>query len=478
MSIPLKNPHSGTRPSAGALYLTVWRWHFYAGIIVAPFVMFLAITGGIYLWKPQYEAWRYRGLLNVPAASAQAVSADAQLRAAESAMPPGWHAQTFQPAFLAGQSVQVTFNSIAGQNQATQPVTVFVDPATARVVGQLDDKTRFMRIVHDLHGTLLAGKKGEYMVEFAASWALVLFLTGLYLWWPRPKFAVWGFLLPRLRSTGRTFWRDVHAVPAVWLSAGTLFFLTTGLLWSQASGQWYRTISAALGQGTPRESSTGAHRSELTGWSPPLKAGLAEKIDALASSISGHEGHGDGSPAGSRNENALSLDRVIAIADDKRIPQPYAIALPVGERGVYSVLSDRNQVFNRTYLHLDQYSGKVLADVRFKDFGFLAQFGLWGIIAHEGQLFGLANQILGTVAAVGVLLLAFSGLAMWWERRPADRFFAPASEAPLPPVVFVGTLLLAGLLPLLGLSLVIGWFVDRLVGARSTPGGGNKFEAT
>ena len=470
MSIPLKNQRSATRPSGGALYLTVWRWHFYAGILVAPFVIFLAITGGIYLWKPQFEAWRYRALFTVLAQNPTVVvSAEAQLRAAEAAMPADWRAQTFQPAFLSGQTAQVVFKSNVERKQA---ITVFVNPETGCVVGQLDDKTRFMRLIHDLHGTLLAGKTGEYIVEFAASWALILFLTGLYLWWPRPRFSVWGFLLPRLRSTGRTFWRDVHAVPAVWLSAGTLFLLTTGLLWSQASGQWYRTISARLGQDTPRESASGAHRSELTGWSPPLKAGLAEKIDALASAPSGHEGHDGGAAAagGGRSDNALPLDRVLAIADEQHVPRPYAIALPVGERGVYSVLSDRNQAFNRTYLHLDQYSGRVLAEVRFKDFGYLAKFGLWGIIAHEGQLFGLANQILGTVAVGGVFLLAFSGLAMWWQRRPADRLFAPASETPLPAVVFIGTLVLGCLLPLLGASLVLGWLFDRMVMRRLLAG--------
>jgi len=468
MSIPLKNPRSTTRFSAGGLYLTVWRWHFYAGIAVAPFVIFLAITGGIYLWKPQFEAWRYRHLFNALATSPTAVSAEVQLRAAESTMPTGWRAQTFQPAFASGKTTQVVFKFTGATGQSPQPVTVFVDPSTARVVGQLDDKVRFMRIIHDLHGTLLAGKTGEYLVEFAAGWALVLFLTGFYLWWPRPRFTVWGFLLPRLRTTGRTFWRDVHAVPAVWLSAATLFLLTTGLLWSQVSGQWYRTISASLGQGTPRESSSGVHRSELTGWSPPLKAGLAEKIDALASASVGHEGHARMSAniTGTRSEAALPLDRVIAIAEQEHVPEPYAIALPVGDRGVYSVLSDRNRAFDRTYLHLDQYSGRILADVRFKDFGYLAKFGLWGIIAHEGQLFGLANQILGTIAAAGVLLLAASGLAMWWQRRPEDRLFAPTSESPLPPAVFVGTLILGCLLPLLGISLATGWLFDRLIARR------------
>ena len=33
-------------------YNLAWRWHFYAGLFVAPFMILLAITGIIYLFKP------------------------------------------------------------------------------------------------------------------------------------------------------------------------------------------------------------------------------------------------------------------------------------------------------------------------------------------------------------------------------------------------------------------------------------------
>ncbi len=457
----------------GAFYRAVWRLHFYAGILVAPFAIFLAVTGSIYLWKPQYEEFKYSRVFNVPVRAAS-VSAAAQLDAARAAAPPGLRAQTFQPSFAPGRTAQVVFKP-AGAGQFEQGLNLFVDPHTGAVVGSIDDRTRFMRVVHDLHGTLLAGRIGQYIIELAASWALVLFLTGLYLAWPRPRFAVRGFLLPRLRAKGRLFWRDIHAVPAVWLSLATIFMLSTGLLWTQAAGGWYRAVSAMLGQATPGETSAGAHRSELTGWSPPLQAGLAEKIDALASTPPGHEGHaGHGMsavPASIGPEaNALPLDRVVALAAEHRVPTPYIIALPVGPLGVYSVLSDRNQALTRAYLHLDQYSGKVLADVRFADFGALAQFSLWGIIAHEGQLFGLANQILGTLAAGGVFLLAASGLVMWWKRRPAGGLAAPVASGALPRPVILGTAALALLLPLLAVSLALLLAADRVVThCRRTP---------
>ncbi|HEY0115551.1 MAG TPA: PepSY-associated TM helix domain-containing protein, partial [Allosphingosinicella sp.] len=38
----------------------MWRWHFYAGLIVLPVLVWLAVTGGLYLYKPEIERAVYR----------------------------------------------------------------------------------------------------------------------------------------------------------------------------------------------------------------------------------------------------------------------------------------------------------------------------------------------------------------------------------------------------------------------------------
>lgn len=467
-------------PLQGALYRAVWRWHFFAGVLVAPFALWLAVTGAIYLWKPQYEAWRYRDLVTV------AVPANGQTRpveeqfAAAMAQHPAAQPVTFTPAFSPDAASELVVRVVQPGSPPDLPVwagertSIYVNPYTGAVTGEVVEKERLMQTVMLLHGELLAGNKGSFFIELAASWMFVLLLTGVYLWWPRPQFSVWGFLLPRLRAKDRTFWRDLHAVPAVWASAAALFLLATGIPWTQFGGSWFRTISAATGEGSPRESEAGAHRSELTGWSPPLKAGLAPQIDRLASKPDAPAGHAhhDGMtvaeslPAGVTAPPRITLDRAMAIAAEHRVPRPYALALPVGPTGVLSALSDRNQAFTRAYLHLDQYSGRVLADVRYDDFGLMGKFFLWGIIAHEGQLFGLLNQILGTLACAGVFVIAASGLALWWQRRPAGKIAAPQSTASLPRAVFLGTLAMALLLPLLAGSLVALLLFDRLLSSR------------
>ena len=37
-------------------YGAFWRWHFYAGLFCIPFIIVLASSGSIYLFKPQVES--------------------------------------------------------------------------------------------------------------------------------------------------------------------------------------------------------------------------------------------------------------------------------------------------------------------------------------------------------------------------------------------------------------------------------------
>jgi uncharacterized iron-regulated membrane protein len=80
------NPPNGRRTPGARWYNAVWRWHFYAGLFCIPFIIWLSLTGTIYLWRPQLEAlldWPYDRL---PVAG-RTVSPDAQVGAALGAVP-------------------------------------------------------------------------------------------------------------------------------------------------------------------------------------------------------------------------------------------------------------------------------------------------------------------------------------------------------------------------------------------------------
>ena len=158
-------------------YRAVWRWHFYAGLFCIPFVIVLATSGAIYLFKPQIDAWNERAYDQLQFSSAPASAAE-QIRAALAAVPDaGLSAYELPPTSQSAARVIV--------RRADGPIRVFVHPATLEVLGALPDDQRFTRWLFRLHGELLMGDRGSMIVELAASWTIVMILTGLYLWWPR-----------------------------------------------------------------------------------------------------------------------------------------------------------------------------------------------------------------------------------------------------------------------------------------------------
>lgn len=78
-----------TMESRNAAYLSLWRWHFYADLVVAPFVLLLSVTGAIYLFKPYFETWRYRSLYEVPHAGRSAM-VKLSAPAVQELLPCGW----------------------------------------------------------------------------------------------------------------------------------------------------------------------------------------------------------------------------------------------------------------------------------------------------------------------------------------------------------------------------------------------------
>src|SRR3546814_3078911 len=55
------------------------------------------------------------------------------------------------------------------------------------VIGSADPEQRISAWLSRIHGSLLIGRTGGLLVELAASWAIVMILTGLTLWWPRGR---------------------------------------------------------------------------------------------------------------------------------------------------------------------------------------------------------------------------------------------------------------------------------------------------
>lgn len=423
------------------LYSAIWRWHFYAGIIFAPFIMMLAITGGIYLFKPQIESWLYKDFYYIQAGQ-QKWSPSMQIDQVKKAYPEA-EIMKYKPGLEANRSSEV------GIIQNGEATTVFVNPYNGNIVGEIKDDHKMMEMVRDLHGELMIGTVGERLIELAACWAMILLVTGIYLWWPRHNKSIFGTLIPRLTQGKRIFWRDLHAVPAFWLTLFIALLIMTGLPWSGVWGDMVNQFATATHTGYP--SSLWGDKPEST---IPTKQvadvpWAAEKLPVPNSTPDG--------------VTPLSVEKVMQIAQEQNIPPEYHIHFPAGEKGVYTVSARPNKPEDQATLHIDQYSGKILADLRFKDYGLLAKMISIGIALHEGRYFGLFNQIMGLITCMGLIVITASGLLMWWKRKPSNKLGAPPLPKNFKMLKWVGVIVIAfGLFfPLVGVSLLFVLLLDR-----------------
>ncbi len=219
-------------------YRAIWRWHFYASLFSMPFVVLLSITGAIYLFKPQIEAWNERTFDHLTISTPAPPSA--QVQAALAAFP-GSQATGYElpPHPLAASRVMLRDND--------RVLRVYVHPSELTILGSIPDDERLMRVMFRLHGELLMGNPGSNIVELAASWTIVMLITGLVLWWPRQAVGMGGVLYPRLWMGRGIFWRDLHSVTGLWISFFALFLLATGLPWAKFWGTYFKEIRHLTG---------------------------------------------------------------------------------------------------------------------------------------------------------------------------------------------------------------------------------------
>ena len=449
---PVTRPGVTPVRSIGPLLL---RLHFYAGVFVGPFLLLAALSGLAYAFSPQIDRAVYADELVIADPGATARPMSELVTAARAAHPAG--AVTAVRPGDGDRTTQIDFT--APGLDAMHAETVYVNQYTGAVTGQLTTwftSTPTQTWLDDLHTSMHLGEYGFLYSELAASWLAFIALGGLILWWRRQRGR--RMLAPELgakKGVRRT--RSFHASLGLWLTLGLLFLAATGLTWSDHAGVNFGKAVDALQGSRPAVSTA------LDGAAP----------------VAGGGHHGGGTPApGSGPDPVTQIDTVMKIAADNGITRSVAVTVPADAATAWTVTENKvTWPLGRDSIAVDGATGAVTDRSYFADWPAPAKLTQWGINAHMGQLFGLANQIVLAALALGLVTVIVWGYRMWWQRRPtrADRR-ALAGTPPargawqqLPawaivagvPVVFA----IGWFVPLFGLPLVAFLIVDLVIGA-------------
>ncbi|MDX3065204.1 MULTISPECIES: PepSY-associated TM helix domain-containing protein [Streptomyces] len=419
-------PVRGERSAWSTLRPLVLRLHFYAGLLIAPFLLVAATTGLLYAGSFQAERFLYADELRVPAGDRE-LPVSQQVEAARKAHPRG-EISAVRPSPEKGATTRVLLSGVPGVG-AGHTLAVFVDPYTAEVRGDLEQygSTGALPLrtwIDELHRDLHLGQPGRLYSELAASWLWVIAAGGLVLWFGRRRAqrALRG-------SKGRRRTLSLHGTVGVWAAIGLFMLSATGLTWSTYAGASIGDLRTALDQTTPTVTATVGEHAEHTG------AG----------------GAATGGPEG------VGLDAVLAAARAEGLSNPVEIVPPADASSAYVVRQiQRSWPEKQDAVAIEPTSGQVTDVQRWADYPVLAKLSRWGVDLHTGSLFGLANQIVLAALALSLIVLIVLGYRMWWQRGRGSSFGRPLPRGAwqhVPPYVLV---------PLMAAIAVLGYFVPLL----------------
>ena len=416
------------------------RVHRTLGLLFGPFLLIAALSGALYAMTPQLENWLYADVLNASSqGTAQPLSA--QIEAAQQALQVEAPLAAVRPAASLGQSTRVMFKPL--NSGASEHWAVFVDPVTLNIQGQLPvygtSGVLPLRTAIDLfHRELLLGSWGRWYSELAASWLWLVALGGSAMWWLRRK------------SPAQSAARRWHSRVGVLLLLGLLFFSATGLTWSRFAGDNISLLRAQLGMGTPS-----------------LSTGLSAQTNMPMDEHHEHNHHSQPQtathlPSAIEFEHMLHVARSAGLDADKL----EIVASHSADRAWTINEIDRSWPTQVDAIAVNPANYQVVDQIVFADFPLAAKLTRWGIDAHMGVLFGLANQVLLLLVALGLASLVVWGYMLAYAKPCPVQHSISHLFKQLPPgakvISALVTLALAIALPVLGVSLLVALALDAL----------------
>lgn len=475
-----------SRTSQGWVGPLLLRLHFYAAILVGPFLLISAASGALYAVSPQLEKVVYAEALSAPA-DAPPLPLASQVEAAQAHVGEDAQLTAVRPAPEPGDTTRVMYADEAlaeGESRA-----IFLDPATGEVRGDLtvygtSGALPLRGWIDQLHRNLHLGDAGRLYSELSASWLGVIAVAGLGLWIRRARRSRRrrGLVRPDLRARGYRRTLSLHSSAGIWVLLGALFLAATGITWSQYGGGTIGTVRGAFGFTTQAIS-------------PALPA-AAGTTEAAGEGQGEHDGHGShGAPGDAPGDapggesmagptertDPAAIDDVLAAGEAVNIDTGLVEILPPADADSAWVV----QEIQRSYptkvdaVAVDGATLEVVDRTDFAEQDLAAKLTRWGIDLHMGTMFGVVNQIVLFLIASTLVAMILWGYAMWWQRRPTRGGRGPGR----PPrrgalhrapwwglaLVLLVALGIGLMLPLLGLSLAAFVLVDSVVGRIRKP---------
>lgn len=360
-------------------------------------LLVLAVTGALLVFPDPLDRAAHGDRVSAPDAPTRAASE--LIAAAQAAVPSGDRVVRMQYPKAPGDALDA---------QTRDGRLVVLDPSAARVLRVVEpggfDLHRFLV---RLHVDLFAGEAGSWVTALAAAALVLLVVSGVYLWWPRGKWA-WHYFTVKFKAGRPRLTYDLHRAGGLYSSAVLLVIALTGVTMA-----FYGTVTPAVYRLTSSSPHPPEPKSVAVPSSPRKPLSADEAVAAARAHVPGTD--------------------VYRLYPPKSPDAPYRVFLVPDH--------DRQKRLEETRLVIDPYTGAVLSEDGPRTHSAGDKVLRWLLPLHFGTFGGTATRVVYLVASLSPVLLAATGFLVWRKRARARRAAAAIGRsAAMPaPVAAAGT---------------------------------------
>ena len=353
------------------------RVHLWLGLSVGIVFVMLCLSGAVLVYYPQIDTWLHPEL-------ASSVQQPADYNAALSTL------RTQYPDKLGPWRFEITpeqqfiparyYNPQETQGQGFAPMMVWLSADGNKLLRQSFWGDYLVTWLYNLHFALLLSSTGTIIVGYLGLGCVLLLLSGLIAWWPKP-----GFWIKQLRFKRRAallgLLYDWHKTIGLLALLPLLVVTLTGVM-------------LAL----PKETNA------ILGWTLD-EVTTANRPTATITF----------------QQPQISVSQAVNIAQTKLPNARLAwIETPSVNQGYYrlrmQVAGDKSTRFPHSYIDINPHSGEVVKLFDLNQQGISNQVKNWLHPLHNGSVGGTALKILWIIVSLASLALAWLGCYRWYLR--------------------------------------------------------------
>ena len=347
--------------------------HTWSGLVFGIAIVMLGITGAGLVLRPELDSLVNHHLLKVPACHAP-LPLDTQVARAGAA-----HPGKVRNIELTAGPTNTTAVKFANMDY------VYVSPCSGKVLGVQNQYGGFFGTLDWLHRFLFAGHETGRPI---AGWINLVFLLsliigGIVLWWPRSKTELRRAIRFDVKLPGIARTLSLHKIIGLYTSVLLLVITLT-----------------AIPIGFLPVKNLIYH---LTGYQPLDPPTSTVNVGVLPMPLQQVW-----------RETQREFPHITWASIDLPQRPEDAIRIEILEPG----MPHKNA---KSFLYLDQYSGRVLYRIHYKALNVGRKLYLYSIAFHSALVGGLPYQILLLLACLGIPVQAWSGFSPWLQRRLRSR---------------------------------------------------------